>query len=138
MGSDKARDAQAFDNELPQHTVTLPGYWIGKTPVTAAQFRAFAQVSGHRPVRWVTWHDARAYCRWLSRASGLAATLPSEAEWEKATRGTDGRLYPWGDEPPDGTRDLDRSNYLRYDRYGFRVAAAAPFSPTLDAEASDR
>jgi formylglycine-generating enzyme required for sulfatase activity len=110
MGSYKGRDPQAFDHELPQHEVTLPGYWIGRYPVTVAQFRAFVEASGHRPanpdslkrpgdqpVVLVTWHDALAFCRWLSKKAGIQVTLPSEAEWEKGARGTDGRIYPWGD-----------------------------------------
>jgi len=117
MGSDKGKDPQAFDDELPQHRVTLPGYWIGRYPVTVAQFRAFVEASGHRPqdpdslkgpdehpVAWVSWYDALAYCRWLSEKAGIPLALPSEAEWEKAARGTDGRIYPWGDEPPDEGR----------------------------------
>jgi len=110
MGSDKRRDAQAFNDELPQHEVILPGYWIGRYPVTAAQFRAFVQASGYKPgsrhslqgpddhpVVWVTSHDALAFCRWLSERAGIPVALPSESEWEKAARGTDGRIYPWGE-----------------------------------------
>jgi formylglycine-generating enzyme required for sulfatase activity len=95
-----------------QHEVTLPGYWIGRYLVTVAEFRDFVEESGYdasekslndpddRPVRYVNWRDVLAYCRWLSERTGLPVTLPSEAEWEKAARGTDGRIYPWGDEDP--------------------------------------
>jgi formylglycine-generating enzyme required for sulfatase activity len=49
------------------------------------------------PLVGVSWYEAYAYCRWLSEATGRDYRLPTEAEWEKAARGTDGRLYPWGD-----------------------------------------
>jgi formylglycine-generating enzyme required for sulfatase activity len=116
MGSDEDQDPQAHGVELPQHEMYVPGYWIGRYPVTVAQFRAFVEESGYEvderslddpddhPVRYVSWHDARAYCHWLSEETGLTVRLPSEAEWEKAARGTDGRIYPWGDERP--TDDL--------------------------------
>ncbi len=117
MGSDKGRGPQADDDELPQHEVTLPGYWIGRYPVTVAQFRAFVEASDYKPrdpnslagsddhpAVYVTWHDALAFCRWLSERTGVLVMLPSEAEWEKAARGTDGRIYPWGDAPPDESR----------------------------------
>ena len=113
MGSDPQKDKEAIDTEQPQHTLYLPDYWIAKTPVTSAQYAAFVQATGHRvPLEWrkgkipqgkdtypvvgVTWHDAMAYCKWLAEATGEPYTLPSEAEWEKAARGTDGRIYPWG------------------------------------------
>jgi formylglycine-generating enzyme required for sulfatase activity len=110
-------EQQWYEQETPQHEVTLPGYWIGRYPVTVAHFRPFVEARGRRPadsdrlkgpddhpVTNVTWFDALAFCRWLSEKAGLPVTLPSEAEWEKAARGTDGRIYPWGDEPPDETR----------------------------------
>jgi formylglycine-generating enzyme required for sulfatase activity len=141
MGSDKKRDPGADEDELPQHPVSLPTYYIARYPVTVAQFRAFVDESGYQlgdldslrgvpnhPVVWVTWHDARAYCEWLTKrlrawegtpeplavllrrgADGgppWRITLPSEAEWEKAARGTDGRIYPWGHKP-----DPNRANY---------------------------
>jgi formylglycine-generating enzyme required for sulfatase activity len=116
MGSDNDTDPQARDRELPQHEVTLPGYWIGRYPVTVAKFRDFVEESGYdaderslkdsddHPVRYVNWRDALAYCRWLSERTDLPVILPSEAEWEKAARGTDGQIYPWGDRAP--TADL--------------------------------
>ncbi|GAB4166150.1 MAG: hypothetical protein Fur0039_02700 [Rhodocyclaceae bacterium] len=67
--------------------------------------RAFAWRGGHpppdrldHPVVLVSGNDARAYADWLSRRTGLRWRLPSEAEWEKAARGTDGRVFPWGSE----------------------------------------
>lgn len=115
--------------ELPAHEVVLSHYYMARYPVTVAQFQAFVQTSDHKPERteslqgvlnhpatWVPWRDALAYCDWLTtclrqwsgtpeplatllRDKGWRVTLPSEAEWEKAARGTDGRRYPWGDMP---------------------------------------
>ncbi len=133
MGRSDA-DKQAQDREKPQHQVTLPGYWIGRYPVTNAQFARFIEGGGYRnrsywteagwerresqgwtqprywndgkyndpaqPVVSVSWYEAVAYCRWLSERSGLPVALPSEAQWEKAARGTDGCIYPWGDQEP--------------------------------------
>lgn len=136
MGSDKTRDPQAYDDELPQHEVTLPNYWIAKTPVTVAQFRDFAaehrwadqgslQGPGDHPMVDVTWNDALAYCRWLKGKTGLPMTLPSEAEWEKAARSTAGRIYPWGDEPPDKTR-------CNFDGNEGRTTPVGQYSPQGD------
>ena len=110
MGSNKERDGKAFKKERPQHSVELDEYWIGRFPVTNLQYSAFSQSSGrrfdiaesghHKPVVNITWFDAIAFCEWASQSTGYVIRLPSEAEWEKAARGTDGRLYPWGDSPP--------------------------------------
>jgi formylglycine-generating enzyme required for sulfatase activity len=121
MGSDPEKYKDEFTWEQPQHTLYLPDYYLARTPVTNAQYAAFLEATDHmppphwkggnppkgkedHPVIWVTWHDAVAYCNWLSEITGKAYRLPSEAEWEKGARGTDGRIYPWGDELPDKSR----------------------------------
>ncbi len=115
MGSDPARDGQASSDEGPQHRVYLPAFQLSRTPVTNRQYKDFVDATGHRmpqtwaggkiprgkedhPVAHVSWHDTLAFCAW----AGLR--LPSEAEWEKGARGTDGRWYPWGNEAPDAGR----------------------------------
>ncbi len=98
MGSDPKKDEQAYDDEQPQHELTLPDYWIAKYPVTVAQWRAFVEAAGYKdfdkralrdpdnhPVRYVTWYDARAYCDWLDGvlkavSRQRAATSQTEAE----------------------------------------------------------
>ena len=104
-----------IDDGKPAHTVDLPEYWIGKHPVTNEEYAQFVRATGRavpegwqgnkppsgkekHPVVNVSWHDAVAYCRWLSEMTGKSYRLPTEAEWEKAARGTDRRQYPWGDQ----------------------------------------
>jgi serine/threonine-protein kinase len=109
MGSALPVDPAAQKDEMPQHTVELGEYWIGRFPVSVAQYTTFTNATSrqppfdfpaksHYPVVNVSWFDAAIYCQWLSEQSGKLVRLPTEAEWEKAARGTDGRLYPWGDE----------------------------------------
>ena len=96
MGTDDFTDATP-------HAVILDSYWIYTTPVTVAQYRKFCKTTGHQfppapsfgwsdnnPIVNVNWDDAQAYAKWAS------ASLPTEAQWEKAAKGTDGRQYPWG------------------------------------------
>lgn len=115
MGTD---DTERQADERPAHEVYLDDYWIGKYEVTWDQFDQFcAETSkelpdyadagwgrGKRPVIHVSWHDADAYCKWLSAKTGLHFKLPTEAQWEKAARGTNGQLFPWGNQQP--TEDL--------------------------------
>jgi len=105
------------DYETPQHEVFLKAYRIGKYPITNAQYNEFIRQTGtivtpntgwngqkaprgseNYPVTGVTWYDALAYCQWLSQKTGRNYSLPNEAQWEKACRGDDNRIYPWGDQ----------------------------------------
>ena len=111
-------DGEGDDDEHPQHTVYVDDYWIGKTEVTNAQYARCVEAGGcpapnnnrwndgalvDHPVTNVSWDNAVAYSRWLTEQSGITVRLPSEAEWEKAARGSDGRRYPWGDAQPSAT-----------------------------------
>ncbi len=112
--------ASPHDDEKPAHWVKISPFWLGETPVTNRQYGVFLEKTGHRepafwrdrrfsaddqPVVGVSWQDAVAFCRWLSgKLPDLEVSLPSEAQWEFAARGEDGRKYPWGDETPDKSR----------------------------------
>ncbi len=149
MGSSDT-DSMADSDEKPHHILTIPDFWIGKTPVTNAQFRPFVQGDGYanqtywtavgwqwrkqvkivQPYYWdnamrngddyplvgVNWFEAVAYCRWLSAQTGHEFRLPSEAEWEKAARGPDGRIWPWGNAWEDGRCNSAKGGFSAFGR----------------------
>ena len=197
MGS-AADEEGAFEDERPQHSLTLPCFWIGRYPVTNDQFGAFVQDGGYerqewwtaeawawrqgeeadlsviddrrvrqsyvewlaertvekrdepfwwgdpkwgapsRPVVGVTWYEALAYCRWLERQlrdggalewipDGYALRLPTEAEWEKAARGSEARRWPWGDAWQDGRANTREAGLGQTSTVGMFPAGTGPY-----------
>jgi formylglycine-generating enzyme required for sulfatase activity len=118
MGSDAGRD-----EERPVHRVWVDAFWLAAFQVRNADYAEFLRASGvsppplwndpnfslpDQPVVAVSWFDAVAYCQWLTGVSGRGFRLPTEAEWERAARGgAEGKLFPWGDEPPQSRPDYE-------------------------------
>ena len=132
-----------WPDERPQHEVYLNGFWIDRTEVTNAQYAGCVQAKicpppayarSYRrsqyfgvpayddfPVIYVSWPASQQYCQWAGRR------LPTEAEWEKAARGTDGRLHAWGNELPDATRGNAGNDLGDTTAVGSYPAGASPY-----------
>lgn len=100
--------------EAPRAEIAVPAFRIARTPVTVGDWQVFTAATGRvpvegpvdHPVSGVRWADAVAYCDWLSEQLGYAVRLPTEDEWERAARGGDARVFPWGDEYRPGLANL--------------------------------
>jgi formylglycine-generating enzyme required for sulfatase activity len=143
MGSNQNYDTQADRDEVHQHIVTLSAFWIDQTLVTNTMYASCVTAGGcsspgstssatrlnyyggsqyaNYPVINVNWSQAVAYCQWAGRR------LPTEAEWEKAARGTDGRIYPWGKHAPDATLGNFNKSVGDTSQVGIYPAGASPY-----------
>jgi len=124
--------------------LTLDGFCIGKFPVTEAEYKAFTDGTqlrnlprhwrngtypegrANHPVPHVSLTDAQKYCAWVSSNTGWEVTIPTAAQWEKAARGPNGYLYPWGNSP-----DVSYRNGVLKTRFNFNAVTAVHYLTAL-------
>ena len=148
MGSNKDHDVDAWILEIPQHSLRLETYSMSKYPVTAAEYgyAILANVvkepkasslwwkwwAGQQqrltfPVINVSHEDAMAYAAWITSVTGEVWRLPTEAEWEKAARGTDNRIFPWGDQFDMSFANTEESRFDQTTPIDTYTKAASPY-----------
>lgn len=145
MGSDPEKDTVAQVNEKPQQRVVLPAFSIARFPVTVAEYACAVRAKAinapansaiawqtqldqrlEHPVVNVPWVDAVAYSAWLAQLTGQLWRLPTEGEWEKSARGTDGHIYPWGDSWEDSRANTHASGPGTTSVVGMYPSGASP------------
>lgn len=137
MGSPPVLDPDAFDDEYPLHIVDLKGFYIATTTVTNLQYAIFILQAGHNPPNYwqnsvpsktihnhpvvdISWYDAVKFCNWLTKLTEKPYRLPTEAEWEKAARGVNAQLFPWGNKYEDNyanTREYQLNKTVAVDEF---------------------
>jgi toxoflavin biosynthesis protein ToxD len=135
---------ESYAEESPQHEVDLPAFAMMRVPVTNALYEQWVRLEGAAPpILWrdgappdnlrdhpvtdISWQDAAGFARWLAQLTGTPWQLPTEAQWEKAARGTDGRQFPWGNTFDPELCNVRESGHGRTTAVGMFLDGASPY-----------